>query len=90
MKDIGYYAGFLRTEAQERINSAHLYELVVSLYGLADEFVETYYAWDDTTPDETSSLLNGEGMRNVGDRDKIALIRGLCDRIELKLMEAAK
>jgi hypothetical protein len=34
--------------------------------------------------------LELDRVMNATERDKIALIRGLCDRIEIKLMEQAK
>lgn len=94
MKDIAYYAGFLSTENQEKINSAHhdqlvevLTEVATDLYA-ATEFGSRGFAYEPEEGDITPLAL--DRIMDATERDKLALIRGLCDRIELKLMEAAK
>jgi hypothetical protein len=83
MKPIGHYAGFLTQEEQDEITEASLYQL----YDLAsDIFIELYQA-EDTEFEGDPSLKVKFGKLN--DRGTIALIRGLCDRIETKLMEQA-
>lgn len=80
MKDIAYYAGFLGKDDQQNINDASIEELINVLSDLVSDI----------------HMIHGECTvflrirKPASDRDKIALIRGLCDRIELKLMETAK
>lgn len=86
MKDIGYYAGFLSTAAQKEITEAPIGALIDLLQGVA----ERLYSSAMLDPDFDYYPLENMGYEDASDRDKIALIRGLCDRIELKLMEQAK
>jgi len=80
MKDIGYYAGFLSEKDQDTINKSSIDELTSGLFDLASDL--------DISHGETMVFLHV--TKPTSDRDKIALIRGLCDRIEVKLMEEAK
>ena len=84
MKDIGYYAGFLSHAAQEEITKASLPQL---LELLGDVEADAYH---NLMPECDYEPLEHLGFEDASPRDKLALIRGLCDRIELKLMEAAK
>jgi hypothetical protein len=88
MKDIGYYAGFLSTEHQQLINKANGYKLTDLVSDVAVELYDTasFSPTDDESDEDLVSLIGSP----TSDRDKLALIRGLCDRIELKLMEQAK
>jgi hypothetical protein len=86
MKDIGYYAGFLSSEALEEISNAPIGALIDLMQGTA----EAIYASALSDTDYEYEVLNRFGVASLSDRDKLALIRGLCDRIELKLMEGAK
>lgn len=83
MKDIGYYAGFLSSAAQTEITNASIYQLKELLC----EVAEAVYAYD--TSGTGYALLEHLGWEDASPRDQVALIRGLCDRIELKLMEEA-
>jgi hypothetical protein len=84
MKGIGYYAGFLSPADQEEISNASKAQLI-------DVLCDLSLGLEGDKPTRPLNLdhfwlsVNAES-----DRDKLALIRGLCDRIELKLMEAAK
>ncbi len=95
MKDIGYYAGFLSTENQEKINKATKDQLVYLLadisYDMAasTEFSLRDFEYEPQEGDDQPLQFAQKAM-DRSDRDKIALIRGLCDRIEVKLMEEAK
>ena len=84
MKDIGYYAGFLTDSAKQKITEASIYQLQDLLYDLS----ESIYLED--RPEEGYMCLEGLGWEDVSGRDRLALIREVCDRIEQKLMEQAK
>ena len=86
MKDIGYYAGFLSSEALEEISNAPIGSLMDLMQGTG----ESLYASSLSGSDYEYEVLNDFGVAALSDRDKIALIRGLCDAIENKLIEAAK
>lgn len=88
MKDIGYYAGFLTDYQSARINIAELPALVDALDDLASD-LDIAHRYDKNIVVDTP-LLTPEFQEKLSDPDKLALIRGLCDRIELKLKEAAK
>lgn len=95
MKDVGYYAGFLSVENQEKINNATKDQLVYLLadisYDMAasTEFCLRDFEYEPQEGDDQPLEFEEKAM-DRSDRDKIALIRGLCDRIEAKLMEEAK
>ena len=82
MKDIGYYAGFLSTEDQQKVNDAPISNLADAITVLSD------YIYQEHDDAEDFSFLDITYPKS--ERDGLALIRRLCDRIELKLMEAAK
>jgi hypothetical protein len=88
MKDIGYYAGFLPPEKQQEIREADLPALVEALDELASDLNINHHLRSRIWV--TKSLMSAGIMLNISDRDKLCVIRGLCDRVELKLMEAAK
>lgn len=90
MKDIGYYAGFLSSEDQEKITKADLPHLSLTLGELASCFADDYYYMDDSVQGAVSCLVSEAKLAKIGNRDRLSLIRGLCDRIEVKLMEEAK
>jgi|688.fasta_scaffold520600_1 hypothetical protein len=81
MKDIGYYAGFLSTEDKQKVNDAPISDLAGAI------IVLSYYIYQEHDHNENSVL---DIPPPKSERDRLALIRALCDRIELKLMEAAK
>ena len=84
MKDIGYYAGFLSTAAQKEITEASSVQLGDLLFDVAES------VFNDMDIESGYAILEHLGWRDTSTRDRLALIRGLCDRIELKLMEAAQ
>jgi hypothetical protein len=86
MKDIGYYAGFLSHAASTEISDAPIGALIDLLQSVG----ENLYTSVLSDADYYYEALRHIGWEDSSDRDKLALIRGLCDRIELKLMEAAK
>jgi hypothetical protein len=81
MKDIGYYAGFLSTEDKQKVNDAPISDLAAAI------IVLSYYIYQEHDHTENSVL---DIPPPKSERDRLALVRALCDRIELKLMEAAK
>ena len=81
MKDIGYYAGFLSVEDQEKINKASIANLSAAITSMSDLLWQEYEEKDDF------SFLDITYQSNH--LNNLALIRGLCDRIELKLTEIA-
>lgn len=83
MKDIGYYAGFLSPEDQSAVTKASLWQLADLMM-----HISSYLAF--LTFESAGELVLDVNWEDQSERDKIALIRGLCDRIEIKLMEAAK
>jgi hypothetical protein len=89
MKDIGYYAGFLKLETQEAIRNAPLWKLCTTLGAYGEHFADEFYYLDESIQEEWLTLVDFPESE-MSDRNKLALIRGLCDAIELKLMEAAK
>jgi hypothetical protein len=82
MHDIGYYAGFLSTENQEEINKASK----VAILDLISDLALSMNGDQPFKPIEIDDFW----LSSSTDLNKLALIRGLCDRIELKLMEEAK
>jgi hypothetical protein len=82
MKPLGYYAGFLSEEDQEEINKA-------SKIALLDLVTDLALSMNGDQPFKPIQI-DGFWLGDSTDTKKLALIRGLCDRIELKLMESAK
>ena len=82
MKDIGYYAGFLSTADREEIENAKL----TALLDLTSDLALSMNGDQPFKPIEIDNFW----MEQNNECNKLALIRGLCDRIELKLMEQAK
>lgn len=94
MKDIGYYAGFLSADNQAKINSGTKDQLIYLLADAAYEMAATTefclrdFEYEPQEGDDQPLEL--DQVMDASDRDKLALIRGLCDAIESKLMEGAK
>lgn len=84
MKDIGYYAGFLSTIAQKEITEASGMQLGDLLLDVAES------VYNDMQFEDICSLFEHLGLEQSSTRDRLSLIRGLCDRIEAKLLEEAK
>lgn len=82
MKPIGYYAGFLSDNDQQEITNA-------CKHSLLDLVTDLTLSMDD---DHAFKAIQIEDfwLNHNTHLNKIALIRGLCDRIELKLMEVAE
>lgn len=82
MKDIGYYAGFLSAEDKGKIGKTSIGNLAAAITTMSDEL------WQKYEDEEDFSFL--DIAYPSSERNQLGLIRGLCDAIELKLMEAAK
>lgn len=87
MKDIGYYAGFLTADQQQEITKYELHQACRLMALTTQEVLENN---DKPKSKKGVSTFLYAAITKLSDRDKIALIRGLCDRIEVKLMEEAK
>jgi hypothetical protein len=84
MKDIGFYAGFLSAEDQEAITNASKLQLL----DLIGDLAMCLMCDEVLTPLELDDFWTSKHSNS--DMNKLALIRGVCDRIEKKLSEAAK
>ena len=82
MKDIGYYIQLSEHE-QNEINNATAWQLSDLMYSACCSLSEKL-AVEDASDDYLDV-----NWTEKSDRDKLALIRGLCDRVELKLMQVA-
>jgi len=88
MQSLGYYGLKIDTETEIAIDGLQLHELTNLLDDTTTLLNTKHYIDDDDTPAiMDTSTINPD---DLSDMEKIGLIRGLCDRIELKLMEAAK
>lgn len=84
MKPIGHYAGFLSKANQEAITKASYIQLVDAMSEVNSSLVnDTPFHQLDI--DDFWYTEQSENPRN-----KLALIRGLCDQIEQRLMEEPK
>jgi hypothetical protein len=82
MKDIGYYAGWLDEETQADIENSDSEDLLETIADIAMDIRRDVLG---APPHGVHQIYDGQSKPN-----KLSLIRALCDRIELKLMEAAK
>ncbi|MBD2178398.1 hypothetical protein H6F42_15875 [Pseudanabaena sp. FACHB-1998] len=90
MKPFGYYGLNLDISTEIAIDNLQLHELTDLLNDLTFDLNNTHYLENDEvigiapqTKESTHDLL---GQSDLG---KLGAIRGLCDRIEQKLMEQA-
>lgn len=83
-KPIGYYAGFLSQEDQDKITEASSIQLSDLLFDVAES------VYTDIDLEQGYSILKDLGWRNASTRERLSLIRGICDRIEEKLTEVAE
>lgn len=87
-KPLGYYGLSLDPTTDIEIDNLRLHELVSTLDDMTTALNTKHYIDNDDVPAiMEASPIDPDDLSDV---EKIALIRGLCDRIELKLMEAAK
>jgi hypothetical protein len=84
MQPLGYYGLKLQTEPY--FDQLTIDQLVALMSISADEIYDLYHEIRDLSV--PTAILNEEQILSVP--QKLALIRATCDRIELKLMQAAK
>lgn len=83
-KPFGFYGLKLEPEIEQAIDALDL----TNLQCLISDTAASFTIWQDSfVADE---LGFGSWFEDLSGVEKIALIRGLCDRIELRLMEAAQ
>lgn len=87
MQSLGYYGLNLTTETEQGIDSLNHKEAIVLLSITADDLYDEHQADEDRDPIESEIL---DECAALSTPQRISLIKALCDRIELKLMEAAK
>ena len=87
MKDIGYYTGFFDTDQQKEIQDYELHQLCSLLALTSQEILETN---DKPKSKKGVKTFLFAAMTELTSLNQISLVRGVCDRIELKLMEVAK
>jgi hypothetical protein len=90
-KPLGFYGLELGADIETAIDALPLHELTDLLDDTISFLNHRYYMCDADAPHILTKPL---AIDDLADIDKIGLIRGLCDRLELelklKLMEAAK
>lgn len=84
MQPLGYYGLNLTTESN--IDALDIDQLVALMSISADDIYELHQEFRE---DGVGSAILNEA-EGLSQSQKLAFIRALCDRIELKLMEAAK
>ena len=87
-KPLGFYGLSLDPTTDIAIDNLHLPGLTYLLDDMAAALNDSHYIDNDEAPpiEDIDKPISPE---DLSDAEKIALIRGLCDRIELKLMEIA-
>jgi hypothetical protein len=89
MQSLGYYGLNLDISTETEIDNMPLHELTDLLDDMVDQMNFHHYLGNPEVP----TLPNSDKCvtpDELTDLQKIGLIRALCDRIEIKLMEAAK
>lgn len=86
---LGYYGLNLDISTEIEIDNLHLHELTNLLKNTTTTLNNKHYIDNEEAPCINEEYLF-TGLEHLSDIEKIGAIRGLCDRIELKLMEAAK
>ena len=87
MKDIGYYTGFFTADHQKEIQGYEFHQLCILLALTSQEILDTN---DKPKSQKGVKTFLFAAMSELSSLNQISLVRGLCDRIELKLMETAK
>jgi hypothetical protein len=89
MQPLGYYGLNLDISTEVEIGNMPLHELTDLLDDMSDQMNSDHYLCNE----QVLSIPHGDKCvtpDELTDLQKIGLIRALCDRIEIKLMEAAK
>jgi hypothetical protein len=87
-KPLGFYGLDFEAEIEIAIDGLHLHELTDLLHDMASALNNMHYIDNDEAP-EILDMDKPITPDDLSDAEKISLVRGLCDRIELKLMEIA-
>jgi hypothetical protein len=87
MQSLGYYGLNLDTSTEIEIDNMELHGISFLLDQAGSALCCKHYIDKEDAPLITSTPLD---VDSLSDMEKIGLIRGLCDRLELRLMEAAK
>lgn len=87
MQPLGYYGLKIDPATETAIDSMKLHELSFLLDSTGSALCCKHYMDKEDAPLITSTPLD---VDDLSDLQKLGFIRGLCDRIELKLMEEAK
>ena len=89
MQPLGYYGLNLGNEVEQAIDGMLLHELTDMTSDISADLNNAHYLENDEVeliPEEKKFYFH----YTMTDLKKLALLRGLCDRIEAKLLEAAK
>ncbi len=86
MQPLGYYGLILDPITDIAIDNLHLPELTDLLNDMTNSLNDRHYIDSEEAPLIIDKPITPDDLSDAG---KIALIRGLCDRIEIKLMEIA-
>ncbi|ELS32799.1 hypothetical protein [Pseudanabaena biceps] len=87
MKPLGYYSLQFSPETEQGIDSLNHKEAAVLMSITADDVYNEYQGDEDRNAIDPKILNDCDSLSIA---QKISLIKALCDRIELKLMEVAK
>ena len=89
-RPFGHYGVDLDISSEISIDNLALHELTDLLSDIVDDLNDTHYLSNDEVPEIREASYAAVDLISLSDLGKIGAIRGLCDRIELKLIEAAK
>ena len=85
MQPLGYYGLNFTQATEQAIDNAPIHELTNCLHDIASTINHTHYLNSDLAPEIEEEFLDSPEL--LTDMERIGLIRALCDRIEIKLME---
>ena len=88
MKSLADYGLNLDITTELELDGMHLHQLTMLLNDFADTLNNKHYIDNDEAPEITEDMPIS--LDELSDVESLGLIRWLCDRIELKLMETAK
>lgn len=88
MKSLADYGLNLDITTELEIDGMHLHQLTHLLNDFADALNNKHYIDNDEAPEITGAMPIS--LDEFSDVESLVLIKWLCDRIELKLMETAK
>lgn len=89
MKPFGFYGLNLDISTEAAIDGLELHELIESAHDCVRDLAFTHYITNDAITEAIAPEKRPIRHEDLTDLDRIGLIRGLCDRIEVKLMEVA-